>query len=202
MAANAAPAQTVFDHPADSAQLARDLAPTLATVRNARTLRGRYVQQKRLHEVPRPLRAEGSFLFVRGLGIAWRTEVPFESELVITQSDIIQREGATTTLHVSAAQQPGIRVVAGIFNAVFALDFDALGAMFELYSRRNGDRWELGLRPRAGQAGALRSVTVSGRKQVERVHFDEANGDMTDLDLKGQASAEAPSAEDQQRFKP
>jgi hypothetical protein len=205
--ADTASRDSIFDHPADAAQLARDLSPALGTVRGARTLRGTYVQKKRLHELPHPLVAEGTFLFVRDLGIAWRTEKPFPSELVITANDILQRDGGNTTMRISADRQPGVRTVAAVFFAVFALDFDALANNFELYSRGAGDgpgskRWQLGLKPRGKQAGAVREIVVSGRTQVEDVHLAEANGDTTDLSLKGKPSADAPTAEEQQRFAP
>jgi hypothetical protein len=195
-------AASVFDRPADSAQLERDLKPALASVRGARTLRGTYVQHKRLHELPQPLIAEGTFLFVRDLGIAWRTEKPFASELVITANDILQRDSSGATMRMHASSQPGVRTVAEIFFAVFALDFDRLGERFERFSLREGGRWQLGLKPRDGQGGAIREIVVSGRTQVDHVRLAEANGDSTDLALHGTPSAEGASAEEQQRFKP
>lgn len=197
------PADTVFDHPADAARLAKDLAPALAALKGALTVRGRYQQQKRLHEVPRPLKAEGSFLFMKGTGISWHTEQPFDSELVITGTDLFQRENGATTMHVSADQQPGVRIVAEVFFAVFALDFDALGKRFDLYSRPTGNHhWELGLRPKPGQGGTLKEITVGGGKDVDTVKLAETNGDLTELHLKGKASAAPATADEQARFKP
>lgn len=202
-AAGGATAGTVFDHPADRAQLERDLAPAIATLRDARVLRGAYAQEKRLHELPRPLSAEGTFLFARGIGIAWRTVKPFESELVITEREIVQRDSGGTTLRLSAEQQPGVRTVAAVFAAVFALDFDALQAMFELHSRRSGAGWELGLRPRAGMAGAIREITVVGARHVERVRLSDTHGDVTDIRLSGiEASAGALTADERRQFGP
>lgn len=193
----------VFDHPADRAQLERDLAPAIATLRAARVLRGAYAQEKRLHELPRPLLADGTFLFARGVGIAWRTVRPFESELVITDREIVQRDSGGVALRLSAEQQPGVRTVAGVFAAVFALDFDALQSLFDLYSRRSGAGWELGLRPRPGMAGAIRQITVGGRQHVERVRLSDTRGDETDIRLRDTSvSAEDLSAEEQRRFNP
>lgn len=204
LAAAPAPAPDVFAHPATPAQLAQQLGPATRALQGAQALRGHYLQHKTLQGVPRPLEAEGTFLFARGHGIAWRTTRPFDSELVITATDIIQRENGRVSMHLAAARQPSVRVVADIFAAVFGLDFEALGARFELFSRPlRGGGWELGLRPRGGDAGALRQIVVAGHAHVEHVRVADTNGDETDLRLSGTTiSTAAPSAEELARFKP
>jgi hypothetical protein len=199
----AAPPASVFDHPATPATLAQQLGPATAGLTGAQTLRGSYVQKKTLQGVPRPLEAEGTFVFVRSRGIAWRTVRPFDSELVITPTRIIQREGGRVSMHLAAARQPSVRVVAEIFTAVFALDFEALAARFELFSRPHGDGWELGLRPRAGAVPALKQLVVSGRQHVERVRVSDANGDETDIRLRDtKVSAAVPAPDELKRFEP
>lgn len=201
--APAAPAASVFDHPATPAALAQTLGAATAGLTRAQTLRGSYAQKKTLQGVPRPLEADGTFVFVRGRGIAWRTVRPFESELVITPTDIIQREGGRVSMHLAASRQPSVRIVAEIFTAVFALDFEALAARFELFGRPLGAGWELGLRPRPGAAPALKQIVVSGAQHVERVRVDDANGDQTDIRLRDTSvSASSPAADELKRFEP
>lgn len=196
-------ADDVFSHPATAASFAHDLQQATRALKGAKTLRGQYTQDKLLQGLPRPLHAEGSFVFVRDLGIAWITVVPFESELVITDNDILQRENGRVTMHLTAAQQPAVHVVAEIFAAVFALDFDRLNKGFNLYSRRAGKGWELGLKPRAANPGAPRQIVVTGGRQVERVRVTDANGDDTDIRLRATVvSASAPGAEELRRFAP
>jgi len=192
----------VFGSPATAASFARDLREAAQSLKGAKTLRGTYAQDKSLAGLPHPLHAEGSFVFVRDLGIAWLTTTPFESELIITGADIIQRENGRVSMHVAAAQQPAVRVVSEIFAAVFALDFDALSASFELYTRKAGRGWELGLKPREAN-GALKQIVVNGDRQVERVRVSDANGDETDIHLKTTVvSQAAPAAEELRRFNP
>jgi hypothetical protein len=195
-------AGSVFDHRATAADVTRALGDATRALQKAQTLRGNYTQSKTLQGVPKPLLAEGTFLFVRDRGIAWRTEKPFESELVITDSDIIQREGGRVSMRLSASQQPAVRVIAGIFASVFALDFAALEERFDLYCRKTAGGWELGLRPR-GDSGALRQIVVSGRAQVERVRVADTHGDETDIRLRDTVvSAQAPAADELGRFTP
>jgi hypothetical protein len=199
----AAAAPSVFDHPTTAPALAQQLSGATQGLKGAQTLRGGYTQLKHLAGVPKPLEASGTFLFVRGRGIAWRTTQPFESELIITSTDIIQREGGRVAMHLSAARQPSVRVVADIFSAVFALDFEALAARFELFGRRVGAGWEVGLRPRAGGGAGPKQIVVSGRRQVERVRVADSNGDQTDIRLRDTTlSAAAPAADEMKRFDP
>lgn len=199
----AAPASSVFDHPTTAPALAQQLSGATQGLRDAQSLSGSYVQLKQLAGVPRPLEASGTFLFVRGRGIAWRTTQPFETELIITATDIIQREGGRVALHLSAARQPSVRVVADIFAAVFALDFQALAARFELFGRRVGSGWEVGLRPRAAGGGGPKQIVVSGRNQVARVRVLDRNGDKTDIRLRDtELSAAVPAADELKRFEP
>lgn len=201
-AAPAQQSQDVFASPATAERFAHDLGEAAQALKGARTLRGAYVQDKSLAGLPHPLHAEGSFLFVRDLGIAWRTTTPFESELVITGTDILQRENGRVSMHLSAAQQPAVRIVSEIFSAVFALDFNALSAHFDLYSRKAGRGWELGLKPHEAN-GALKQIVVSGGKQVERVRVLDVNGDTTDIHLRATAvSQAAPAADELKRFRP
>lgn len=195
-----ATAGSVFDHPASAAQIEHDLKSVTATLREARSLRGGYVQKKTLREIPRPLVAEGRFLFAREFGIVWRTLTPFPADLVITPDAIIQRDGATAT-RLSAEQQPGVRAVASVFFAVFALDFRALEPLFELHSRRTRAGWELGLKPRPGTGDAVRRIVVSGRNHVQRVLLEDQAGDLTEIRLHDIAvSREGPSAAEQRLF--
>ena len=195
-------ADSVFDHPATAAQIAQDLRPVTATLQQAQVLRGRYTQARRLAEIPRPLLASGRFVFVRDTGIAWLTEQPFASELVITRDAITQRDGASVT-RLSAQQQPGVRAVAAVFFAVFALDFKALEGLFDLSSRKVKDGWELGLKPRPGAGDAVTGIVVSGRTQVDRVTLTDKHGDTTEIRMQDAvASPEPPSADERRLFAP
>jgi outer membrane lipoprotein-sorting protein len=190
----------VFARPASVAELRAALAPATQGLQDAQSLRGAYDQLKQLHELPRPLASSGRFLFLRDSGIAWTTVEPFASELVITRDHLIQREGGNE-IEVSSAQQPAVQMVAEIFFAVFSLDFDTLGSLFELYGGGDADgRWTLGLRPKQA-AGSITSIRISGGTEVEQVVLSESSGDTTRIQLHDvRISAQAPGAADYARF--
>jgi outer membrane lipoprotein-sorting protein len=200
--AQGAPADTVFDHPAKADRIEQDLKSITTTLRQAQTLRGRYVQTRTLKEIPKPLVATGRFVFVRDLGIAWITQKPFAAELVITRNAITQRDGGTVT-RVSSEQQPGMSAVTSVFFAVFALDFKTLESLFDLSSRHTRDGWELGLKPRGGAGDALTSIVVSGRGQVDGVVLTDKSGDVTEIRMQDAvASTQPPTADEQKLFQP
>lgn len=188
---------SVFDHPVSAAELRRDLGPLTTTVRDAQVVRGAYSQIRRLADVPKPLRAEGSFLFARDTGLLWRTVKPFASELVITRDRIVQHEPGGETVRVSADQQPAVRTVAALFFAVFSLDFDALESMFQLYSRGFGAGWELGLRPKPGVAGPIEEIFVSGDRHVEQLRLRDAKGEVTEIRLRNSAASRSGLSADE-----
>lgn len=198
--AGMAAASGVFDQPATPEALIKALGPVVTELRNAQTLRGSYTQRKFLPELPKPLVAEGSFLFVRDRGIVWRTLKPFPSELIITRDALIQRQGGQT-LRIAAEQQPAIQMVGRIFFAVFSLDLSALDALFKLYGV-GGNPWQLGLKPRQTEI-TLREVEIRGSAQVEHVLMRESGGDLTEICIRDTlASTQPPSATDLAAFKP
>lgn len=192
----------VFEHPVDAPALARVLAPATTALKDAQSLRGRYRQTKQLAELPRPLIAEGDFLFARGLGIAWRTVTPFPAELLITPDALVQRNGGAEQ-RIDAATQPAVRAIAQVFFAVFTLDFDTLTTVFRPYAEAQPDgKWTLGLRPLQA-LGSIDEIEIRGGAMVTHVELRERGGDRTHIELLDtQPSAGALSDPDRARFAP
>lgn len=192
----------VFQHPVDAPTLARVLAPATAALKDAQSLRGRYRQTKQLAELPRPLVAEGDFLFARSLGIAWRTITPFPAELLITPDALVQRNGGEEQ-RIDAATQPAVRAIAQVFFAVFTLDFETLTTVFKPYAEAQANgQWVLGLRP-LQPLGAIEEIEISGSTLVAQVVLRERGGDLTRIELHDAAAANAALSEaDRARFAP
>jgi Outer membrane lipoprotein carrier protein LolA len=192
-----------FDHPTSgSALLNTTLAAPAKTLANAKVLKGRFVHQKHLTEVPQPLTANGEYTYARGLGVYWHTIAPFDSVFILTQRGIVQRDEGAETMRLSAQEQPAVRVIADIFLALFTLDVSSLSATFDLYGKSQGERWIVGLRPKSATIGSVfKQATITGAKDVEQVVLVDAHGDRTVIDLKdSQYSAEPPSADVQALF--
>ena len=159
----------LFEHPQTPAQAQAIVNKAMPGLAQAQVLRGRYTQRKFLREIPRPLTSSGEFLLVRGQGIWWHTQVPMDSELLLSR-----RSG----------QPPGLQMAASTFFAMFALDLDTLAQSFELFAMQSGPRWLLGLRPRdAALAAWFQQITLSGGEQLQQVTLTETTGDRTEIDV-------------------
>lgn len=192
-------AQAVFAHPSDARTIKAALGPVVTTLAAAQVISGAYTQDKFLHELAKPLRASGDFLFVRDLGVAWRTTLPFASELIITHDALIERQDGGGGTRIAADQQPAVRLVARIFFAVFSLDFDQLGQLFTMSLINDGARgWQLGLQPKqAGATGVISAIIVSGHRNVEDVRMFESGGDRTDIEFHDTQISTAPATDAQ-----
>ncbi len=175
-----------FEHPTSGAALlSTTLAAPARNLANAKVLTGRFVHQKHLSEVPRPLVANGEFTYARGLGVYWHTQQPFDSVFVLTQQGIVQRDEGAETMRLSSQEQPAVRVIADIFLALFTLDVSSLSASFDLFGKSQGARWIVGLKPKNATIGSVfTQATITGAADVEQVVLLDAHGDRTIIELK------------------
>jgi hypothetical protein len=175
----------VFARRATPAELAAITAPAARSLAGAKAVRGRFVQRRFLAGLARPLESSGTFLFAREAGIEWHTEKPFDSQFLLTESRIRQRDEGGDSIEITAADQPALAVVARVFFALFALDVDSLSHDFELYGREAGNAgWELGLKPRAEALGSVfRHAQVHGGGAVRTVTLEDGNGDRSEIEF-------------------
>jgi hypothetical protein len=197
-------AAPVFDHPVSAAELTTIIAPAARTLGQSPVLRGSFVQRKLLKDIPKPLKSTGTFLISREQGIYWHTLTPFDSEFVLTPDSMVQLDGGKVAVRLSAAQQPGLRVVGDVFFSIFALDPGALASNFALFGLcAEHGAWQMGLRPKSSAlGGVLSEVIISGNTHVDQVQMWDAHGDRTEITLSSASGvAAALSAEEAALFK-
>jgi len=202
IAASGAAADPVFSHPAKAPELAQLTRATVQSLAQARAVRGKFVQRRFLADLAQPLESSGKFLFARDAGIEWHTELPFDSQFLMAESGITQRDEGGITLSIKASEQPALAVVSRVFFSLFALDLGALSHDFELYGEPRGSGWVLGLKPRAEALGSVfRQAIVSGGASVERVVLEDGNGDRSEILLQGvQYDPAGMTADERRRF--
>ena len=89
-----------------------------------------------------------------------------------------------------------------MFFALFALDVERLADSFELFGDSSGERWRVGLRPRAGGlAQVFNQAVISGGETVERIELSSAGGDRTEIELSGVETRAELDASDAARFR-
>lgn len=186
-----------------AAQLSALTRDTARSLSGARAVRGRFVQQRNLAGLAKPLASSGDFLFARGTGIEWHTRQPFDSQFILTHDGMTQRDEGGEQTRISAADQPALTVVSRVFFALFALDFDALSQDFTMAGHQDGkEPWHLLLRPRTAALGSVfKQATISGDATVKTVVLDDANGDSTVIELRDvQYDSKGLSADERRRF--
>ncbi len=193
----------LFDRPRSAGDLvATVLSDTAGKLRQAQTLRGKFVLRKHLREIPAPLTATGEFVFARDLGIYWHTVTPFDSVFLLTPRGASQRDEGSESFRMDAAQQPGVRAALEIFVALFGLDVDSLANNFQLYGVGDSKGWRVGLRPRAAAMSAVfTQAIVSGKAQIEHIELSDNNGDRTEIAVRDmQPENKAPDAQTRALF--
>ena len=202
VAASPPAADSVFAHPAAAPELARLTRATAQSLEKSQVVRGKFVQRRYLADLAQPLESSGTFLFARDVGIEWHTAQPFDSQFLLAESGITQRDEGGVSLRIEAADQPALAVVSRVFFALFALDLPALSHDFELYGEARGTGWVLGLKPRAQALGSVfRQAIVSGGATVERVVLEDGNGDRSEIILSGvQYDPAGMTADERRRF--
>lgn len=195
--------EDVFAHAASAKDLASLVRVPAASLAQAQVVRGQFVQRRYLAGLAQPLESKGTFLFARGLGIEWHTVQPFDSQFVLTDAGITQRDEGGEPLRISAADQPALTVVSRVFFALFALDFTALSQDFGMAGVENGkEPWRLMLEPKTAALGSVfKQALITGDATVKSVHLDDANGDSTVIELRNvQYDSKGLTADERRRF--
>jgi hypothetical protein len=191
----------VFDHPATGADLlAGPLAQAAAQLAGAQAIRGRFVFERYLPDVPKPLQSSGEYVVLKGIGIDWHTLAPFDSEVIVAANGVTQIDDGTAR-RLGNADQGAMHGAIRMLSALLTLDVDALAATFDLFGDVADGRWSVGLKPRAQDvATVVRDATISGSAQVETVELHDPNGDRTVIEFHDVTYDAAATAADRARF--
>jgi outer membrane lipoprotein carrier protein LolA len=148
------------------------------------TLRGHFVETRKLAGFARPLRSEGSFVLAPGKGLIWRSEKPFKNATIISNDGILQLVDGQEAMRLSSARLPGLSHLYEVLGAAVSGDTKPLQKAFTVKMSSDGDRWRLVLMPLHPDNPAmaqLKSLTVEGRRYVEEIDVDKGDGDLDQL---------------------
>lgn len=160
------------------------LKPLLEELATTDRLQGRFRQEKTLAGLSAPLDSSGTFSFSRDNGLRWTVETPIPMVLLITPDRIVQQQDGTEEVLVDFKKEPLAVSVSQILLAVFAGDWQALDAYFELHPERDDPGWKLVLVPDNDQIAAFAGqITLRGNRYLRAVTLEEQNGDQTYIEL-------------------
>lgn len=148
------------------------------------TLRGHFVETRKLAGFARPLRSEGSFTLAPDKGLIWRSEVPFKNVTIISGNGILQLVDGQEAMRLSSARLPGLSHLYEALGAAVSGDTKPLEKAFVVKQTSDGDRWRIALTPLHPDNPAmaqLKSLTVQGRRYVEEIDVDKGGGDLDQL---------------------
>jgi hypothetical protein len=185
-----------------AAQDTSGLARIEALLVRPQILCGHFDQSKVLVGLTKPVKSSGRFCVVAGKGILWRTLQPFASTLRLTRDEIIESRGDEVTQRLSAAQEPGVRVINDLLFSLLAGDLRRLTDTFSVDGKVGRNSWDATLAPRgSGMRGIIAGIELSGDNYVDHVLIRETGGDMTVIAFSGfTAGARAMQPDEARQF--
>lgn len=162
-----------------------------ARLAGATAIHAGFEQTKTLAALKRPLRTSGRIVVVRGAGILWRIEKPYQASYALTPETVTEI-GPDGLRKVRAAREvPALANIGRVFEALFAGDLTRLDTHFTVTSRGDSERWHITLAPKPALAPFLRGIEASGGAFLETIEVSEARGDLTRIDFT-QAALDQP----------
>ncbi len=136
-----------------------------------------YIQIKTIKSLDKKLESSGRMILLPGTGIAWITEKPYASKMIVGRNSMKQQVGSRIiTMDVSGN---GIYLsIAEALESIFAGDFSRLEDVFDLYFVSSGGGWFLGLVPKDSNVKSfVHSITIGGSVSIDTVLMRENSGD-------------------------
>lgn len=164
----------VYEHPVHSDD------PDLKTVQesfSASPMVADYVQTKTIKRLNRSLESSGRMVIRPGTGIAWITEKPYASAMIVGRDYMKQQIGSRTVV-MDVSENRIYLSIAEALESIFAGDFSHIDTVFDSFFLRDGDTWYLGLIPKDDAVQSfVQSITIQGTKTVDAVLLTEVSGD-------------------------
>ncbi len=176
---------------------AADLAELALRLDLAEIGRGQFVQERELRILPQPLRSQGTFVFVRGVGLYWQVQQPLLSELRVRDGRVQERLDGT----VGAWSEPllgtqGSAIAARVLTGLLAADLVVLSEYFEPELSMSEEGWLLQLQPRAEALSAfLGRIQVRGDTQIRQLDIYGRDDELTRIVLAHEPGAPLSATE-------
>ena len=163
--------------------------------------RARFEQEKQIAGLAQPLRASGELLLVRGQGLWWHQQAPFELALSLTERRMSQRVGQG---EAQVIDNPQLLEFSTMLLALFGSDEQALARYFALDFSSDEQGWRLTLTPLAAPLDKVFSrLVLRGGHQLERLLIADRQGDETRIRFSDWQGVPLPlGAEEQAHFAP
>jgi hypothetical protein len=143
-----------------------------ARLTKAAITRGAFEQTKQLKVLRKPLISNGTFIYDKSRGIAWKTLSPVPSLLLISD----------TRLWTAQGEQPVPAAFGKVFQAMLGADLAQLAETFEIAGAARKTSWRVSLVPKDEMLKKVISrMQLSGDHELRLLEIFETNGNSSTL---------------------
>jgi hypothetical protein len=143
-----------------------------ARLTKAAITRGAFEQTKQLKVLRKPLISNGTFIYDKSRGIAWKTLSPVPSLLLISD----------TRLWTAQGEQPVPAAFGKVFQAMLGADLPQLAEAFEITGAARKTSWQVSLVPKDEMLKKVISrMRLSGDHELRLLEIFETNGNSSTL---------------------
>jgi len=176
-----------------------------AQLGRANGIRARFTQTQTREALKQPLVSSGSLLLMRGRGVVWHVETPYQATYLITDAGVSevnaagQRVGGASSHGTSGPR--GVAEVSRMMRAMLGGDLSALYSQFDVQAVGTSTQWQMQLTPNQPQlAQAIKELQMSGGNYLRTLRITLASGDVTSLDFTDNAAVTDLTPAEQQLF--
>lgn len=158
-------------------------------------LRGQFSQEREMQGFSSALKTTGDFVLAPGQGLIWQAKEPFPVTTVMTADGILQRNGDTQMLNLSATKAPFLAQLYSILGGALTGNPQVLEQHFAIERSEHPDGWRLVLTPKVQGTGSVmpvEEIEIIGRRFVDQVVIQKDNGDRDRLTFTGLALGPGP----------
>ena len=202
-AAAAAPASA--SEASGSTQSTNLVSQIAAQLGRAKGIRARFTQTQTRAALKQPLVSSGSLLLVRGRGVVWHIDTPYQATYLITDGGVSEVNAAGQ--HVTGASPHGtsgphgVAEVSRMMRAMLGGDLSALYSQFDVQAVGTSAQWQIQLTPNQPQlAQSIKELQMSGGDYLRTLRITLASGDVTSLDFTDSTAVTDLTPAEQQLF--
>jgi len=178
--------------------LAFDLDTLAAQLAEPDVIRGKFVQEKHLRGLAKPLLSDGIFTLSREYGLLWQLQRPIEQYYRISPDGIAR--WSAQSWQMQPKQTVAMRQ-SRLFLDVLIGDYRGLARDFSLELKGDATHWQIRLIPRSTLIGQIFDhIEIQGGALVERIELHETQGDHSVLRLLENTTDHALSETEQADF--
>lgn len=155
----------------------------IAELPQGSVLEAKFIQNRFLKGIPKPIKSEGNMVLWEGKGLAWNTLSPFPNSILINKKGLYQLQDKMKTPMVKAGgDNTMFDIMAGIFNLRSTGQVKGF-TIVELPANKGG--WRIRLLPQHRQVqNFIGSITVDGGEQITHITIARPNGDRDEIEVK------------------